>query len=477
MMVPGMSNVVVMVRGAQGAVTKDSTAKSSVDGADRGASEAEVTVLFPRAKTNAGSWTKPQKAVGDAARDAKKQDDDSDTAGGRNVFGSLVASVEQKLTRQEDQPSSTGQTEADVDATRVSMNPAPQLMGRGKLVDALQNFKEKPVFDDDESGQFSARVIKSTPTADSDVVSSSGTKAVATSGVKGSLTFNSRDPSTADHQILAGSDRGQPNELISVKSANGAFQVPKFSTGKADSAPSVAATTTPSAFSPVTQEHVGDSIDTEKAVSTTKKEPASPNTELADASHSHVAQVSYPVGSEGKLLSPVAQIVENIRTAVPPTPLVARDISAIPVPVKTLEVQLQHEGLGTVTVSLKTEQGKLKVEISTKLQSTRQELERNSVELVSGLQRVDPKFKAADINFIDQNQDTTPDNAGQTSGNGGERRGTPENLSGFGSNGGRDANQPSANARPSGHGLHRHEHKRTVGELPSRLVRADGIYL
>ena len=96
---------------------------------------------------------------------------------------------------------------------------------------------------------------------------------------------------------------------------------------------------------------------------------------------------------DGKLLSPAAQIVENIKNAVPPAPAAPVTSSAPPQLVKTLEIQLQPEGLGPVTVSLKSEQGKLKVQISAKLDTTRQELERDSAELVSGLRAVDPELR------------------------------------------------------------------------------------
>ena len=461
MMVSGMSNVVILPRGAHGAMPKDSGSKSDKDMPMRGTSEADVTVLFPRAKASAHVWSKAQKSAAEAGPDAKKEDDESDSPQGQDVFGSLVASVQQKLTQQDEQPASENVTAPSVVSARASVLPPSQLMGRGKLVDALQNFKEKPLTDSSKSDVFSNTVDDISPDRTIGPVPA----AILPVG-KSRIVFGSENVPAFEPSV--------PEKSIPSKSVTVSVQATMIAPDETDPQPSTPLPD-PAASSP--PEKGADISGPLKVMSEPKKEPSVPKGLQAEAPNSHVVQISHPAMSETKLSSPAAQIVENIRNAVPPAAIAPRSATGIPMPVKTLEVQLQPEGLGAITVSLKTEQGKLKVEISAKLESTRRELERDSTELVSGLQRVDPSFKAADVNFSDQRQDASPENMGQTPGNGGQNRSSPENMSGFGSNGGRDANQPSGNSQPKGYGVSKSEQKRVDSELPSRLDRADGIYL
>ncbi len=195
----------------------------------------------------------------------------------------------------------------------------------------------------------------------------------------------------------------------------------------------------------------------------------------------NIAGAAFTQASGGKLLTPVAQIVENIRNAVTVQRPVQADAASPPQPVKTLEIQLQPEGLGAVTVTLKSDQGKMKVQISAKEDSTRQELERNSAELVNGLQKVDATFKDADVNFSNQNQGGTQDPKGQTFGNGSsngnDRRPTPDFVSGSGANGGQDASQSNAQSRNPAYGTQPPGKDTVAGEQPVGPGRADGIYL
>jgi flagellar hook-length control protein FliK len=472
-----MSNVVVFDRGAQTAMPKGSAGKSNTDGPDNGTAGAEVTVLFPRTKIGASAWAKAQKSAAEAGTDGQKQDESSDAGDGQNLFGSLVASVEQRLTQPEKPLTPDNDSNTAAATIQSSMRPTSQLIGRGKLADALQNFKEKPAAVDVKKGQFSALNVDQAPVPESsDLQVPDGTNLLTADAKPLKVTEANILPVPNEH-VLRMSDRDNSKAAFSDKSANGNFQVPKSSVDKVASQSSTPATTGVWAPNSGQPEKVETQFAAVKPAIAEKKDSGLPKADLSEVSDPHVAPVSYPTSGEGKLLSPAAQIVENIRNAIPAAPVVTREVSTNPMPVKTLEVQLQPEGLGLVTVSLKSEQGKLKVEISAKLESTRHELERNAIELVSGLQRVDPTIKSADINFSNQNQDNAADNGGQASSNGSERRSTPENLSGFGSNGDRDANQPSANARHEGHQHHRHGHKRPAGELPSRLARADGIYL
>ncbi|MEO6610174.1 MAG: flagellar hook-length control protein FliK [Aestuariivirga sp.] len=367
------------------------------------------------------------------------------------------------MTQQDEQSTLENDAAPIVVNAHTSLLPPSQLMGRGKLVDALQNFKDKPRTDSTKPNVFSNQSVNVSAVVDSKPeLSSDGD--VAVGKLTTVLTSENFPPPESD----------APEKSIATKTPNSSVQAPKIAADETHSQP-------PTPFSDASvspaQGKAVASAGTDKVTAEPKKELSLAKVEPVDASNSHVAQVSHPGMSETKLLSPAAQIVENIRNAVPPAAIAPRSATAIPMPVKTLEVQLQPEGLGPITVSLKTEQGKLKVEISTKLESTRHELERNSAELVSGLQRVDPSFKAADVNFSDQPQDSSADTMGQASGNGGDRRGTPENMSGFGSNEGRDANQPSANSRLTSYGKTKPEQNRVAGELPSRLDRVDGIYL
>lgn len=454
MRVPVASNVVGLAKAGKAHMAKNSDAKSNADAPAGDSFEAQVTVLFPRMKMGASAYAKIQKSAGQTGPEAKNQDDEADEIESQDVFGSLVASVEQKLLKQDEQTVPDSNSVLENKIVTASSLPVAQLMRREKLTDTLQTFKDKSKADAADGNSI---VILAASSSAADEIDPSKLVSKASSPI--ALEDMPQADAVELPQMVTPQATQKPQN--SAKSTNVPL-APTVSTAPPDkSSPTMA---TPSGRD-------------EKSGSGFAHDSAPPRAETATVQNSNVNTVIFPHGGEGKLISPTAQIVENIRAAVVAAPIAVPAKDAVPQPAKTLEIQLRPEGLGMVTVSLKSEQGKLKVEISSELESTRHTLERNSTELVSGLQRVDPAFKGADINFLNQNQETSQDVHGQMSGNGGERRGTPENMSGFGSNGGQDANQANGNTPNSAYGKTRHGQKLADGELPSRVVRADGIYL
>ncbi len=446
------NNVISIAKGAHPAMAKSPHAKSKSDRPEPDAPEAEVTSLFPRIKSANSGWSKTQKSVAEGRPDSKTQDDADDRGMGQDLFGSLVTSVGQKLTQHDDRPAQPGEARIVELSPDASLLRVSQIMRHGVFPDSLQNVTQKPIRD----VKSPVAISKVDPRA---LPSISTNQPALESGF-------------ADEKIFV--DLGQTKGTTLVKSSN--VDVPPRTT-LGESQPVLANDDAPANLqSPMPEREA-------KSTSIDKPAPGSPKESLAQQSTGQVTSALdlTPVAAlnsmGGKLLSPTAQILENIKSAVPPAPAAPVANSVVPQAVKTLEIQLLPEGLGPVTVSLKSEQGKLKVQISAKLDTTRQELERNSAELVSGLRAVDPTFTDVDVNFSDQNQGTAPDSRGQAFGNGGEGRGAPENTSGFGSNGGRDADQASPSRQNSVYGKTRPGQNVAAGELPSRISRADGIYL
>ena len=571
-MVSVANNVVTMVRVANAGAVKDSGTKSNSDTGERGSSDAQVTVLFPRSKMNAGNWQKAQKVAADKSSDTTKDDDGSDQLPTEDMFGSLVASVEQKLMRQDDQTMATDDKPASEISTDASTLRGPRFMGLGSLSQSVQlmargatdtvkttdDFQalasdqlttvktaldvaetEKslklPVLDATAAQKTGTEVESQTAAeakASSDITVvdvkalSEGTAIqgmaitdIAVVNVK-TLSEDKVVPGSLDSDIPAVNLKAVSEDTVvegEVISEIPTFQgkLPKVSTpGQTDAKPTPDRVTTKAdSFSVASNEvksvkpvqTVGQSVDQggdagtvvdpvnlqtsangnavkskgeEKQTLEPIKgdEPRRVDAKATAASDS--ASISSVTMGDGKLLSPAAQIVENIKNAVPASAAAAPEyVTTAPQMVKTLEIQLQPEGLGPVTVSLKSEQGKLKVQISAKLDTTRQELERSAVELIGGLKAVDPTFTDNDVNFSSQNQGAAADSRGQTFSNGNDRRGTPENMPGFGSNGGQDANQSGARARNGVSERLRSGQAAAAGDLSSSVDRADGIYL
>jgi flagellar hook-length control protein FliK len=484
-----INNVVALPRGANQVAAKGSVAKSGSKVDEDSQSSAEVTPLFPRGKANGGASSKAHKTSVDAKSDSSKTKDSTDQTeptNGQDLFGSLVASVEQKLTQQDfsaDQQS-TGDTAAT--GTSVEVSQASRLNLRFSLSDSLQKLKQEFSKDgikiDDVSpktvsllkGAVSVKSADDTPAVDSAVADAASAEEETEAGVRVAEVVEAT--STDLSKSVATTGNGQTRGSVSAKLLDIGGQSKSVpSDGTPINAASVGHTTDKNSLPSFSASEKDG-----KSASDEKQEPAKPDetvasrSEAQDGRNSNVNAISMQTGGPAKALSPAAQIVENIRSALPAAPA----SGAPPTPtVKNLEIQLQPEGLGQVTVSLKSEQGKLKVQVSARLETTRQELERNSAELVSGLQRVDPTFKDADVNFSNQNQGTGADTGGQTFSNGSERRGTPENMAQFGSSGGQDADHTGNNAQSKVYGNSETRPKVAAGDLPAPGARSDGIYL
>lgn len=446
------NNVVPMAKGAFAAIAKGHQARSKSDRPERGSTEPEVTVLFPQTKMANSARSKAQKSVIDSQPDSKKQEDPDNLTMGQDLFGSLVASVGQKLAQQEDSSDQQGDAQTVDISQDASMNRVSQLMRHGVLSDSLQNVTQKTVRETKKSSAPSNAEIHA-------LASASDSQPTPETGFRDKENFV---------------DLGEAKRTISVKSSivappsqgEAGEGEPALANADALADPQAPAVENAAKSASVDKPALGNPKDTLPQRAVGQVTPA------LDATPATVVNTM-----DGKLLSPATQIVENIRNAVPPSAVVSQTGSIAPQTVKTLEIQLLPEGLGPVTVFLKSEQGKLKVQISAKIDTTRQELVRSSVELVSRLRGVDPAFTSVEVNFSNQNQGITPDASGLASGNGGERRGAYENMPGFGSNGGQDADQASPGRQDTVYEKSRPGQKLAAGEMPSRPSRADGIYL
>ena len=163
-----VNNVVSMAKGAHPAMAKGLHAKSKSDHPGHGAPEAEVTALFPRTKMANSGWSKTQKSTADSRPDSKKQDNADDVAIGQDVFGSLVASVGQKLTQQDDQPVQHSDTQTVDVSPDASLPSVSQLMRHGVFPDSLQNVTQKPVRETKKPSASSNVDVRTLPSASTD---------------------------------------------------------------------------------------------------------------------------------------------------------------------------------------------------------------------------------------------------------------------------------------------------------------------
>jgi flagellar hook-length control protein FliK len=435
------NNVVALPRGGKLAMGKTTAAKADAADSSGNSAGADVRVLFPQMRTAQNSWLKTHKQVGKADSDPRDPNEADDQANGQDIFGSLVASVEQKLTGRDEQSAEANTDPATGQPADTPLRRTSPLLRHDALSAALQNAAQMNLSDAKASGAFS-----------------NASAAEPHSPFAAGMNFT----------VIGRAEEGHMPKLLNTGAE------PQ---GKATEAPTDPETANPSEVTAAMASAgpTAPSVDEKAKASLVKEAPLQPgDTKTANPNVTVVTAVN---GLDGKQLRPVAQIVENIKNAAPAAPVAAAESPAAPQMAKALEIQLRPEGLGVVTVSLKSEQGKLKVQISAKLDTTRQELERNSVDLVNGLRTVDPTFTDVDVNFSDGNQGASADAKGQAFSNGGERRGTPENMSGFGANGGQDADQANPNSRNSVYGKARIGEKLAVGDLPSHVARADGIYL
>ena len=171
-------------------------------------------------------------------------------------------------------------------------------------------------------------------------------------------------------------------------------------------------------------------------------------------------------------MSATAQIVENILAAkIEPSRMIETIDQNMKV-LKIIEVKLQPEELGRVTVTLKTMRGLLKVEVAAEKQSTQEDLEQNVQQLAVGLGGI----QAAEITFAKASSpmDSAASIFQSLSSSG--IQASLQNAADDGSHRGQ-AGQRNNEGDVSSHLVVPAEHSEAIANPALRHNRADGIYL
>jgi flagellar hook-length control protein FliK len=429
--------------------------------------DAKVLHLFPKSKAMAKAGSKPAISAPSEVNFNRSGSQVDQPLQRPDFFGSLLSSVEKKFIAKPEQTLSTETT------NEFTTQGNSQQMDRSPLAEGATSISPR------NQPDFSAATLLSFPKARAAVDAM-----LSLQQAPGPLAPNNLDPIASDSNTLASSNVVSSSGLQAAAVSKIAAVAARASVDSiSPDGGSVQVLSLQMTVNPINSatafERVDLGRDQEMSDSHDQHTASQPRamTKTTEGQATLISATGLFPATAVTVPSPVAQIIENIRDALTISPPV-RETSpgSAATPSTSMQVQLQPEGLGVVTITLKSTQGRLKVDIAAKLESTRQELERGAHDLVYGLRRTDAALQDVDLTFVSPSQDSGFGLRGQSFDSSSEKRPGSQTMSGFASDGGQDANR-SGTQSSQGHSRLRPDKPISAAQSAVADLRPDGIYL
>jgi len=469
MKVPIQSNVVPLPRNRDFFDNKNASSGSD-DGFSQPVPAAQSAITaFPRDRKAATLWSKALKLTAHSTNSATPSNGDSNQSTNQTLFGSLFVQVENHLV-----PQKQARSAETIEPNETVSSPPPSSVAmQGRPYSSTAGTVEPKADDVGHDNALMGPEMTAAPMHD-------GAQKKVLNIKLSSPSIGPSDPNLGSVVLVHASFPvgnepvvGGPQKALNV---GGVGRLVLHSQELPNDSPntlSQADVTTSAVASEMDQNSPRNGDDHSPAAALAAERRR--NGQVSSVSSGTVSNLSASPGSPTP--SPAAQIVENIRDALPVVRIAPQVPGSTAQVQKTLEIQLQPEGLGTITLLLKSEPGKLKVQISARLETTRRELERSSQELVTGLRSVDASVRDVEVNFSQQNHDAFFNQSGQTFENDDARQNLSQSAPGSDSKGGENAGQRRTTTAHPANGETQFDRKTATGDLPHRVTRTDGIYL